>query len=161
MSREHKYRAWDINGQVMVYSGDRWSPGGNNHPKQIVTVCNDRIIYPYAALGGAYVRVVDDSGAGHDYYPNWDYDKFFSANLIFEQYTGLKDKNGVELDWWENDLFRKGRQHSNNPIANVVYDERAAQWIIVGKSGNAHCTLAEAYMNDWYKVGNIHQQETD
>ncbi len=78
------------------------------------------------------------------------------------QSTGLLDKNGVELDWWEGDLLRKGSDHPNAPIGIVFYSERLATWVIVGNVDNhvagrssEFCGLAEAYSNGWQKIGNI------
>ena len=73
------------------------------------------------------------------------------------QSTGLKDKNGTDLDWWENDLLRKGPDHSCAPIGIITYNEQKAKWVIISKSGGEFCGLEQAYVNGWTNIGNIHQ----
>ena len=91
-------------------------------------------------------------------------DDDFAAYNLFEvlpetvgQQTGLKDKNGKDLDWREDDLLRKGPDHSCAPIGKISYNEKCACWELVGKQGSLFCTLETAYKNGWKKIGNIHE----
>jgi hypothetical protein len=47
-------------------------------------------------------------------------------NPILMQLTGLQDKNGVDLDWWEGDLLKDGYK-----VMKVVYDEGCfwGEWV--------------------------------
>ncbi len=76
-----------------------------------------------------------------------------------ERYTGIKDEEGLEIDWWDGDLLRKGSDHSCAPIGIITYNEQDARWTLIGKSGGEFCGLAQAYMCGWAKIGNIHQPE--
>lgn len=80
------------------------------------------------------------------------------------QYTGLHDKHGKDLDWWGGDLLRKGSDYPNAPIGIIFYSRRLAKWVIVSNVNDyiarrcsEFCGLAEAYLNDWKKIGNVHE----
>lgn len=74
--------------------------------------------------------------------------------FVFMQYTGLKNKSGKEIDWWENDLLQS--LGTDKRIGQIKYDEKCAEWrLYVG--GNSWCSLAVAYYDGWKKVGSIHE----
>ncbi len=133
--RDLKFRAWDDNGEIMYYSDKEYED------------CH------FGFHEGRVVAWFRQTEPGTIDEPPYDYGEPVEAM----QYAGLKDKNGVGMDWWEGDLLRKGTQHPNNAIAKIVYNRRLAQWEIVGRSGSPFCTLAEACENGWKKVGDIHQ----
>ncbi len=93
-------------------------------------------------------------GGGQDIeFPDIDGNFYPCPNAVLEQYTGLKDKNGVELDWWEGDLFR----FLNGMIAYIVFHE--GQWQF--KDTQKPCYY-EAYKTPLFrevpkKIGHIHE----
>lgn len=81
-----------------------------------------------------------------------------SGEIDLEQFTGLRDKNGDEVDWWDGDLLRKGSDHPNAPIGIIAYNERRAQWVLGSMgAGTDFCSLATAYECEWKKFGTIHE----
>ncbi len=137
--REIKFRAWDKEKEVMIY------PGTENQQWDyfLLTLQGEICLYD-----------TDDYGKTGLWEHNIEYKK---DRFILMQFTGLKDKNGKDLDWWKDDLLRKGPDHSCAPIGRIMYDTRKAQWVIVGKSGGEFCGLLQAYKNGWEKFSNIHQ----
>jgi len=131
MSREIKFRAWDEVNKKMVYSGDLWTPQkGKQYPLQKVRVCGCYIIYPYCASSKSYVRVYNKEGKGSDYYNDWDYDKLYSTKLIFEQFTGLKDKSGREI--YEGDVLQMPGPNERTPVG---YSPKLIKGVVGYKEG--------------------------
>lgn len=67
------------------------------------------------------------------------------------QFTGLKDKNGKELDWWEGDIFARS---SDRQIEGVVIYDLGCFWLNRVRGGRT--LLYECVDWSMYKVGDIH-----
>lgn len=72
---------------------------------------------------------------------------------VIEQYTGLKDKNGVDLDWWAGDLLNGVL---DSPVS-IVFSDGAFYF---QSSKSPHRMLCSDYVDiDGIKViGNIHTE---
>ncbi|MHA1302518.1 MAG: YopX family protein [Candidatus Heimdallarchaeaceae archaeon] len=68
------------------------------------------------------------------------------------QFTGLLDKNGKELDWWEGDILARS---FDRKIEGVITFDMGCFWLQRKRSGQT--LLYECV--DWsvYKIGNIHK----
>jgi len=125
--REIKFRAWDKNEERMIYSG---------------TEQND---YPFVwQLHNTGIDVLEHDGT------DWNRLK----DLVFEQYTGLKDKNGKEI--YEGDVLERFPYWG----WYVVYENGCFRmsWINEVQRVNwKHYSLNQEMTEDWEVIGNIHE----
>lgn len=153
--REIKFRAWDEFNKKMVYDYDIWQPNKTklpHLPPQQIRLCSHFIIYPFETQLKSYVRVYDEQNRGTDYYKGWDYDKRFSEGLIFMQFTGLKDKNGKDLNWWEGDIFARA---SDGKVEGVIIYDLGCFWLDRVRGGRN--LLYECIDWNMCRINNIHQ----
>lgn len=78
----------------------------------------------------------------------------FHENLILEQFAGLHDKNGKDLDWWEGDLLRE----DGGKIMEIVYEDGCFWGVWVKHRENKtslHVLLG--WIDAIEKIGNIHE----
>ena len=66
-------------------------------------------------------------------------------------FTGLKDKTGKDLDWWEGDIFTRS---SDGKIEGVVIYDLGCFWLDRKRGGRN--LLYECVDWSMYKIGDIH-----
>ncbi len=131
MSREIKFRAWDINNRVMLHSSEGESP--KDASEDFLLVIQNGVLYWDIPDMGCY-------GGGE-----WTRKQ---GKFEIMQYTGLKDKNGNEI--YEGDVIGGLRESHWHNGKHVVLEK--VEWNHF-KSG--FC-ITNDDMKDCEVIGNIH-----
>ncbi len=130
MNREIKFRVWDKESKCFLFPQSK--------------LCIDlETGYPYLSqkLGnkGNYVTLCPPE-----------------SNFVFQQFTGLKDKNGKEI--YEGDLLESGAWFQGYGTVEVFWNNRYSSWRVVvpGGQGNYNgAELWEGILMNGKIVGNI------
>lgn len=129
MNREIKFRAWDNENKYMITS------------KQGI----------FTALRNSMNITVQDNG----YYNNGDLLKPNKEKYTLMQYTGIKDKNGVEI--YEGDLIEY-KDSTGKHIEEVKFDKGC---FYAGLHGGSSTRVAPKLINARLSkvIGNIYENE--
>jgi len=82
----------------------------------------------------------------------------FSDGIILEQFTGLKDKNGVDLDWWEGDILQA---IDGSKKAGVIKYSEGRYSVYDLDTDFRIGSISSLQSYGWEKIGNIHETPAD
>jgi len=79
------------------------------------------------------------------------------------QQTGLKDKNGKDLDWWENDIVKDTRRYipKKERTYKIIF-KQGSFWLksIHGKLCLT-CECLTPFLHIFNKIGTVHDKEAE
>lgn len=104
-------------------------------------------------------RFIDCSTADEDIFMKW-HDP--SEEIAIMQFTGLKDKNGVDI--YEGDILSFPTSNWMNQVVEVVWYEKQHCWALKNKHGIQHTTSGgRSYLINGKSlevIGNIYENPT-
>lgn len=115
----------------------------NDYLKAYLTLKGER--FYYEPLNAEHIKSIDKRGY------------FIGDSLVLEQYTGLKDKNGVEI--YEGDRLSMTDEVGKNGVVTVGF-EKGGFIVFVGLAWRYIGTFDEL-KNNIEVVGNIHDKENN
>ncbi len=141
MQRETKFRAWDKLEKRM---------GEVNYIKY------SNVQYTYVSARFKQKEKVVDEGFNYG-------DKNGCDNVILMQYTGIRDKNGVEI--YEGDIIHWKTDINNKYLGNfkveedeiVEWSKEELKWIVREKGASAFDELKDLTDYDFEVIGNIYE----
>ena len=116
----------------------------------------------YCKVEGKSYIILDDAETG------FDFDSSTLGIMGFievdpktvGQYTDLHDKDGKELDWWEDDIVRDKRKYINKKerVFQIVSAQGCFRLKSIRGKSCLTCESMAPYLNNGFvKVGNIHE----